>query len=1095
MRVVYLSCFSWSNIAVVKAVPLFAALVTAGFAQAQDRSRCPGGIPGAPTAYIDSNASEVTVVTVDGQQFSASKDLLLCPGDEVRTGETGRVAIRFDEKRTVVRLDGNSRMRVLAGGTGSADAFLLSGVLHFLSSVRRRFEVDTPYIVAGIDGTEALIGVRPSQEMAIAAVREGLVATYDKTLGQSSERSVPAGEAAFRSASIQFQSAPIDTLPEPFRSLLIVSDSAVDWAVYYPPIMFVEDTRNRSVQAAITLLSSGDYDRAMIALHAARNISPQEYHALQAIIAVARNRIDEAGRHARDAIAANPQFAPAYIASSYVRQAEGEMDAALDQASTAADIAPADAYVTARLAELHMIVGNRRAALSTAEQSLSSRRTPLALFIAGLARLAAWEYRNAEALFNEAIEIDPEAPLPRLGLGLAFLRQGRTSEGTWEIERAVAHDPRQASMRVWLGRAYFDEGQSDKSADQFGIAKQEDPQDPTPYLFSAMERYAANDPIGALRELLEAEARGGARRVIRSERGLNEDTAARGSAIGRVFDVLGFDQLAVKEGASAADTDPANPGAHRFMADYYRSQPLQGVAQTSELLRSRLLSPPSKTPVQSQLGEADLAILGSNGVSRVTFAEFSPLFDADGARFDASGLFGTQHTWGDELSATAMYRGVSVGVGQFHYETDGYHSNNDLTHDVLSVISTIAISPEFTLFGEYRDRESEGGDRQLDFDLSSFDDTIRATYEREIARVGFHAQPTSTSDLIGVYTWGTLEDQSSIDFFGSTLAAIDKETADSVQLQYLRDDGHVRTVIGGSYIDTGRSVDSTFAGFPVSSVDRDSEYYNGYAYFYVDYPEEIMWTLGGAFASYEEAASVPDVHEFLPKLGVSAELNEYVTLRVAYLKNVKPNRVAEQLIEPTTIAGFNQVYDAFAGSVLEQVGGGVDLMLSDRVWIGGEAIKRWWEVPAVGAPAAETIEEVYRGYLYVILSDSFALSAEVIHEDSSSDAPLDFASWTTTSVPVSLNYFSDLGLFGSAGLEFVDHSFSNPGDGGSDEFVLVNAAVGYRFPGNSGIVSLEIQNLFDEDINFQNRSVRADLTAKPRYAPERTVLARGTISF
>ena len=82
------------------------------------------------------------------------------------------------------------------------------------------------------------------------------------------------GEAAFRSANVPFQSAPIGALPPPFRDLLIASDAAVDWAIYYPPIMLARDATNPAVRRAITLLSSGDYDRAAEALDAASRASP-----------------------------------------------------------------------------------------------------------------------------------------------------------------------------------------------------------------------------------------------------------------------------------------------------------------------------------------------------------------------------------------------------------------------------------------------------------------------------------------------------------------------------------------------------------------------------------------------------------------------------------------------------------------------------------------------------------------------------------------------------------------------------------------------------------------------------------------------------
>jgi hypothetical protein len=124
-----------------------------------------------------------------------------------------------------------------------------------------------------------------------------------------------------------------------------------------------------------------------------------------------------------------------------------------------------------------------------------------------------------------------------------------------------------------------------------------------------------------------------------------------------------------------------------------------------------------------------------------------------------------------------------------------------------------------------------------------------------------------------------------------------------------------------------------------------------------------------------------------------------------------------------------------------------------------------------------------------------AFSVEILHENSTSNAPDDFEDWQTTSVPLTLSYFSDSGVFGSIGVEFVNHKFSNFGVGGHDSFAPVNAGIGYRLSSNAGVLSIEVQNLFDEHFHYQNRTLRRNLTAAPRYAPERTVFARGTVHF
>jgi tetratricopeptide (TPR) repeat protein len=1081
----------------VTALALVIALLETCSVLAQGRSFCISGVSTEPSVYIDSSSSEVVVVTNDGRQLNALSNFLLCPGDEVRTGATGRVAIRFNEKRTVIRLDGNSRTRILSGGTGDHDVSLLYGILHFVSSVRRHFWVDTPYIVAGIEGTEALVAVQPSKRLAITAVREGVVTAYDRSEGPGGKLAVSAGEAAFRSSNYRFQSAPIESLPAEFRSLIIVSDSAVDWAVYYPPILLVKDTRDQAVRDAIVLLSSGDYERAATRLNSARKSEEASVASLQTIIAISRNRLSEAEKWSARALQANQNYGPAHIAASYVRQASGDLEGALEFARNGVKLTPDDPYATARLAEVLMILGDRPAALETAERSLSRRRTPLALFVAGLGNLANWQYRQSESYFVEAIELDPEAPLPRLGLGLSYVRQARISEGAWEIERAVAHDPKRASLRNWLGRAYFEENESKKAANEFRLAQAEDPEDPTSYLFAAIERFSANQPIAALRELQEAEKYREARRVLRSEAGLHEDTATRGAALGRIYDVLDFDQLAIVEGAEAVETAPANPGAHRFLADAYRTRPGYEIAQTSELLLSQVLSPPSKTPVQPNLAESDLALLDTTGPSRVTFAEFAPLFDSDGFRVDASGLAGTQETWSGEGSVTGLYRNASLSVGQFHYETDGYRQNNDIEHDIFNAVSTIAISPELTFFGEYRRRKTEGGDRPIDFNIDDFDPTVRSWLDREVARIGIHAQPSRKSDLIGVYTWASLASKDKItdELFGDLIATSD-DNSNSAQLQHIWQDHNVRNISGASYI--SNDVDSLldFGGLFQFTDSFDISYWSAYSYTYLDMPKDVTWTIGGSTVTYQEdRLDGAEIVEFLPKVGVRAALTDRLTVRGSYLRNVKPDLVTEQVIEPTSVAGFNQDYDAINGSVLKQIGGAIDLALNDRILIGTEAIKRWWKIPIGAAPDANTKEKIYRAYAYITLPGDLALAAEVLHEHSKSDSPGDFTDWRTTSVPISLSYFSESGWFGSAGIEFVDHSFQEPGDRGSDRFNLFNATVGFRLPDNLGILSIEGQNLLDEDFHFQNRTTRPDIAAAPRYAPDRTILLRATLSF
>ena len=71
----------------------------------------------------------------------------------------------------------------------------------------------------------------------------------------------------------------------------------------------------------------------------------------------------------------------------------------------------------------------------------------------------------------------------------------------------------------------------------------------------------------------------------------------------------------------------------------------------------------------------------------------------------------------------------SVSVGQFHYETDGFRANNDLTQDIYNVFAQAAC-PKHERPGRVpaieRDRD---GDLHLRFDPDNFSPTFRQTID------------------------------------------------------------------------------------------------------------------------------------------------------------------------------------------------------------------------------------------------------------------------------------------------------------------------------------------------------------------------------
>ncbi len=148
--------------------------------------------------------------------------------------------------------------------------------------------------------------------------------------------------------------------------------------------------------------------------------------------------------------------------------------------------------------------------------------------------------------------------------------------------------------------------------------------------------------------------------------------------------------------------------------------------------------------------------------------------------------------------ATLLHRGFSLSVGGYHYETDGFHENNDVNHDVADAVATLSVTPALDLFGEYRHRETDAGDRRVPFDLDELSDTIRVDFERDVYRLGFTRclLPTRmSSDWPPTAHW-ILAAQKSCS--RSRRPPIRARTIKEGQLQYIGQFGPHTLQIGGS---------------------------------------------------------------------------------------------------------------------------------------------------------------------------------------------------------------------------------------------------------------------------------------------------------
>jgi tetratricopeptide (TPR) repeat protein len=424
---------------------------------------------------------------------------------------------------------------------------------------------------------------------------------------------------------------------------------AVQWALYYPPILdyrpadFANGAETtwqamvrRSIQfyregnlemafaslagapedirdprfftyRAVLLLSVGRVDEARMDSDRALTLDPRHSpaFAVRSVIALAQNDKAEALHLAQTAVELDPTSAAARVALSYAQQADFDLKGALASLQEAVKLAPDNALAWARLAELWLSSANLDEALKAAQKAVKLHpnlaRTQAVL---GFAYLTQIKTKDAKKALEQAIQLDQADPLPRLGLGLAKIRESGLESGREEIEIAASLDPNNSLTRSYLGKAYYEEKRDPLARDQFAIAKELDPKDPTPWFYDAIRKQSINRPVEALEDLQKSIELNDNRAVYRSRLLLDEDLAARSASLGRIYNDLGFQQLALIEGWKSLNADPSNYSAHRFLADSYATLPRHEIARVSELLQSQLLQPINITPIQPQLNRS-----------------------------------------------------------------------------------------------------------------------------------------------------------------------------------------------------------------------------------------------------------------------------------------------------------------------------------------------------------------------------------------------------------------------------------------------------------------------------------------------------------
>ncbi len=639
--------------------------------------------------------------------------------------------------------------------------------------------------------------------------------------------------------------------------------------------------------------------------------------------------------------------------------------------------------------------------------------------VLGFARLLQIDIDEAKNSFGKAIDLDPSAPLPRLGMGLAKIRQGEVEEGTKDIEVAAVLDPANSLIRSYLGKAYYEEKRGHVASREFERAKKLDPNDPTPWFYDAIHKQTTNRPVEALHDMQKAIKLNDNRAVYRSSLLLDDDLAARSASLGRIYNDLGFQQRGLVEGWRSVNTDPGNYSAHRLLADNYAALPRHEIARVSELLQSQLFQPINTTPVQPNLAESNLFLLEDSGPSASSYNEFNPLFVQNRLALQASGVFGTNDTLGDEVTQSGIWNKFSYSLGQLHFETDGFRENNDLDVNIYDAYLQGNISPELNIQAEYRHRDLEAGNLESFFspteDNLNRQQNFRTESESDMYRFGLHVSPWEHSDLLASFIYAENDEMRTLPPGRGTFTPSDGYFAET---QYLYRQDVVDIILGGGYYRLNLT-DQT-GDFVTQS---KTEHGNAYLYSLTRFPSPVTWTLGlsGDIFDAEQSSSLNgDVstsanikRRLNPKIGLLWNIVGRTVFRAAWLESFKRSPFFNQSLEPTQVAGFNQFFDDPTGTRSERWGVGLDFGVGSNFTGGAEISERYLTFPLQRGNADNRWQEVnYRAYLQYTPHPRWAAKIEYSRENfdncGSGGGPLDTE---TQTLPVRVSYFDPSGLF------------------------------------------------------------------------------------
>lgn len=1068
----------------------------------------------------DQNSSPAT------QQWRVIKrDDVLCAGDIIRVRQNSRAALIL-KNDTILRLNQNTTITLSSFSEEQSHWINLEqGIAHFIARIKQSFKVITPFVNAAVEGTEFVVSVNATQSE--VTVFEGIVIAKNKR----GEVTLTKGQTAVAIKNVA-----------PTVIIKVKPHDAVQWSLFYPSIINVDieflqnfsldtkiiieqsvsDVQSGKITSAISkiesipaekinaelltykatlYLSIGQIEKAQqyIKLSMTQHGNNAKAIALQAIISLVQNDKAKALILAEQAATIAPDSPTSALTLSYVHQSLFDINTALKIIKRAASKNKNNSLLWSRLSELYLMTGELDKALDAAKQVNNlNPNIARAYSVLGFAYLASSEIIKAQQAFRNAIDRDDTDPLSRLGLGLVIIRQGNVVAGRRQLEFAASLDPDNSLIRSYLGKAYYEEHRYDLAQIQYLLAKQFDPNDPTPYYYNSILLNHINEPIKALREIEKSILLNNNRGVYRSNLLLDQDVAARNANIGDIYKNIGYQKLALNHASESITQNSRDSSAHYLLADIYRSKPRHEFASISENLQAKLLQPQNAHAVRPQQSESELTLVNNYTPTYATTNDYNNLFLYNGLKFKANRLEADRGTKISEKIISGIYDIYSFSIGEYEFATDGFHQNNQQETILHNYNVQAVFNGKTSIFIEGNTRSEKKGDI-FRFDPDNFSKTAVTRTDRKRNRIGMKNMLSINDTILSTVL---TEDRNylkttDLGFIGKLYGSTES-SSEVYEIRYIHTDIKYKYTIGSNKKNTKQNTLNTLNTTVLSKNDNVVDDNSSYFYNYLSPGSTTKITLGVSHDEYKSGILTRVITN--PKFGFLWTIKKDTNVRLAYFSNLSKNLVSGESLQPTMVAGFNQVYADTAGTKSRLFGIAFDHKFSNSISSGIEHTIRNLDVLTIlnNNPTNEIWkEEVTTAYTNWIVTNNLNLSLGVEQEVFIRDgvSSLEFTNVNTIKVPVSINYYKDKFNFHMK-FSHVEQQggFIKISNGKSisdqDSFWITDITMNYKLPKSFGSITVGVKNIFNEKFKYFETDVR-----KPLFAHEKMSIAQINLQF